>query len=155
REAVRRRLIADVPLGYFLSGGIDSGAVLASASALDPTALLNTFTLGFKEASFDESRFAREVAARFGAQNSLAWLDLDGAREMPPEVLARLDEPLGDASLLPTFLLSRFTRQQVKVVLTGDGGDELFAGYDPFQALAPAMLYRSFVPRPLHVLLRE
>lgn len=155
REAVRRRMVADVPLGFFLSGGLDSSAVLASAAGLDPKQTFNTFTLGFKEASFDESRYAREVAAVFGAQNSLAWLDLDTARELAPGVLSRLDEPLGDASLLPTFLLARFARQQVKVVLTGDGGDELFAGYDPFQALAPAMLYQSFVPRPLHVLLRE
>lgn len=154
-EATRRRLLSDVPLGFFLSGGLDSSAVLAAAAKLLPKENIQTFTLGFKEPSFDESQYARKVAAHFGVNNETDWLEIDTARDMAQSVLSRLDEPLGDASILPTYLLARFTRQRVKVALSGDGGDELFAGYDPFSALAPAALYRRFVPRPLHVLLRE
>ena len=153
-EAVRRRVVADVPLGFFLSGGIDSSAVLAAAASFLPAHNLKTFTLGFKEPSFDESEPARRVAELFGTQHHVDYLDLDAARDLAPQVLARLDEPLGDASILPMYLLSRFTRRQVTVALSGDGGDELFAGYDPFSALTPAKWYRSLVPRPLHVLLR-
>ena len=154
-EAVRRRLISDVPLGFFLSGGVDSSAVLAAAAKFLPAESLSTFTLGFKEPSFDESEHARKVAEAFGAPNDTEWLGLDTARDVAQSVLARLDEPLGDASILPTYLLGRFARKKVRVVLSGDGGDELFAGYDPFRALTPAKLYRAFMPRPLHVLLRE
>jgi asparagine synthase (glutamine-hydrolysing) len=153
--AVKRRLLSDVPLGFFLSGGIDSSAVLAGAARALPAENIKTFTIGFKEPSFDESGYAREVAAIFGASNEIDWLEIDTARDIAQSVLSRLDEPLGDASILPTYLLARFARQHVTVALSGDGGDELFAGYDPFRALAPAKLYRSFVPRPLHVLLRE
>lgn len=154
-EATRRRLLSDVPLGFFLSGGLDSSAVLAAASQLLPKQNIQTFTLGFKEPSFDESEYARKVADHFGVNNETDWLEIDKARDIAQAVLARLDEPLGDASILPTYLLSKFTRSRVKVALSGDGGDELFAGYDPFSALAPATLYRRFVPRPLHALLRE
>ncbi len=154
-EAVRRRLVADVPLGFFLSGGIDSSAVLAAAARFLPREKLKAFTLGFTEPSFDESEPARRVAEAFGAQHAIDWLKLETARDFAPAVLSRLDEPSGDASLLPTCLLARFTRKHVTVALSGDGADELFAGYDPFRALAPARLYRSFVPRPLHALLRE
>jgi asparagine synthase (glutamine-hydrolysing) len=82
-------------------------------------------------------------------------LDLDAARDLIPHVLSRLDEPLGDASILPTFLLSRFTRRHVTVALSGDGGDEMFAGYDPFVALPWARLYHASVPQPLHRLVRS
>ena len=154
-EAVRRRLGADAPLGFFLSGGVDSSAVLAAAGRFLPPDRLKAFTLGFSEPSFDESGPARRVAQALGAAQAIEVLDLDGARASALDVLSRLDEPSGDASVLPTALLARFTRRQVKVALSGDGADELFAGYDPFSALAPARLYRAFVPRPLHALLRE
>lgn len=153
--AVKRRLISDVPLGFFLSGGIDSSATLAAAASFLPPDALRTFTVGFTEPSFDETAYASTVARHFHARHDVDWLDLDTARDLAPEVLSRLDEPLADASILPTYLLSRFTRRHVTVALSGDGGDELFAGYDPFAALTPARLYRAFVPRPLHVLLRE
>jgi asparagine synthase (glutamine-hydrolysing) len=154
-EAVRRRMVvADVPLGFFLSGGLDSSAVLAAATRYAPAESLSTFTLGFTEPSFDESTYARQVADALGAKNDIAYLDLEKARECAQMVLSRLDEPLGDPSVLPTFLLGQFARQSVKVVLSGDGGDELFAGYDPFSALMPAGLYSNLVPRPLHQLLR-
>ncbi len=154
-QAVERRLIADTPVGFFLSGGVDSSAVLAAAARVLPRERLRAFTLGFSEASFDESGPAREVAEALGATHALERLDLHTARACALDILSRLDEPSGDASILPTALLARFTRQEVKVALSGDGADELFAGYDPFSALAPAQLYRAFVPRPLHVLLRQ
>jgi len=149
-QAVRRRLISDVPLGVFLSGGIDSSTVLAMAAQHRPVGSIKTFTIGFTEPSFDESPYARRMAAAVGSAHQEKRLDLDTARDLLPSVLGRLDEPLGDASILPTYLLSEFTRQHVTVALSGDGGDELFAGYDPFKALGPARLYAAAVPHGLH-----
>jgi asparagine synthase (glutamine-hydrolysing) len=153
-QAVRRRLIADVPLGLFLSGGIDSSGVLAGAAAAMPVEQVKTFTIGFREASFDEASYARQVASRFGSRHRERILDLAEARSLAPGVLQRLDEPLADGSIMPTHLLSRFTREEVTVALSGDGGDELFAGYDPFAALGPADLYDRTVPASLHRTLR-
>ena len=149
-QAVRRRIISDVPLGVFLSGGLDSSAVALAAERALPAGALKTFTIGFTEASFDESPFARRVADVVGSDHDERVLQAEGAAELMPEVLARLDEPLGDASLIPTYLLSRFTREQVTVALSGDGGDELFAGYDPFEALTIAGHYARFVPAGIH-----
>ena len=149
-RAVQRRLISDVPLGVFLSGGVDSSAVTALASRHLPKGELKTFSIGFDEKSFDESEYARRVADLFGTDHHMEKLSLDRAHTLLDECLARLDEPLGDSSLLPTYLLNRFTRQHVTVALGGDGGDELFAGYDPFRALDRARLYQSVFPRPIH-----
>jgi len=149
-QATRRRLISDVPLGIFLSGGIDSSGVLATASQHIKPDQLSTFTIGFTEPSFDESGYAQGVAERFGTKHHCEMLDLDAAVTLIPTVLQNLDEPLSDPSIIPTYLLSRFTRRHVTVALSGDGGDELFAGYDPFKALGPASLYNALVPRGLH-----
>lgn len=147
--AVRDRMVADVPVGIFLSGGIDSSTVaaLAAKSCQLP---VKTFTIGFDEPSFDESKFAALAAQHIGSHHHVRMFSLEHARELIPEVLRRLDEPLGDASILPTSMLSAFAREQVKVALGGDGGDELLAGYDPFAALSKAALYQRLVPRPLH-----
>ena len=153
-RAVRRRLMSDVPLGVFLSGGIDSSAVTAFASRHLPAGQLQTFSIGFDEKSFDESDYARQVAICFGTDHHTETLSLDQAHGLLNECLARLDEPLGDSSLLPTYLLNRFTRRHVTVALGGDGGDELFAGYDPFRALGRAKLYQSIFPRPIHSAIR-
>jgi len=153
-QAVRRRLAADVPVGVFLSGGIDSSAVTAFAARHVPAGRLATFTIGFPEASFDESEPARRVAAHFGTEHHAETLAPGEARALLPEIAARLDEPMGDPSLLPTWLLGRFTRRRVTVALGGDGGDELFAGYDPFRALRAAAAYARWVPRPLHQAVR-
>jgi asparagine synthase (glutamine-hydrolysing) len=149
-EAVKRRMISDVPLGVFLSGGIDSGAVLSQLARHVPASSIKSFTIGFTEPSYDEASQARELAACFRTDHKEQRLELDRARDLIPQVLGRLDEPLGDASILPTYLLSSFTRRFVTVALTGDGGDELFAGYDPFKALTPARLYAKLVPHGLH-----
>jgi asparagine synthase (glutamine-hydrolysing) len=154
-KAVGARLISDVPLGLFLSGGLDSSTVLWAAARHRPAASIQSFTIGFTEPSFDESEHARRVARHFGTEHREQILDLDTARDLVTPVLGRLDEPLGDASLLPTYLLSAFTRSRVTVALSGDGGDELFAGYDPFQALTPARFYDRLMPRGLHRGLRR
>ncbi len=152
--ATRRRLVADVPLGLFLSGGIDSSAIAALAAKAIGGPQLNTFNIGFTEPSFDESQPAREMAGYLGCNHKTRQLDIDEAVDLLPQILSKLDEPQGDASLLPTWLLSRFAREHVTVALGGDGGDELFAGYDPFRALRMAKLYSNVVPRPVHKALR-
>lgn len=152
--AVKRRLMADVPLGVFLSGGIDSSAVAALAARHLPAGRLRTFSIGFTDPSFDESAYAREAAAIIGCTHECEILDLDRASDLLPGLLARLDEPMGDASILPTWLLSGFTRRHVTVALGGDGGDELFAGYDPFKALRWAGQYARLVPRSIHPAIR-
>lgn len=152
--AVKRRLMADVPLGVFLSGGIDSTAVAALAAKHVGTGKLQTFSIGFTEESFDESPFAQRAAEFLGTRHELEVLDLDKAVDVLPQIFDKLDEPQGDNSLLPTWLLSRFTRRHVTVALGGDGGDELFAGYDTFRGLAKAEQYDNLVPKPLHQALR-
>lgn len=154
-KAVKRRLMSDVPLGVFLSGGIDSSAIAALAAKHVPAGQLNTFSIGFNEPSFDESSYARLIAEKLGTNHREEILDLDKSTALVADIAARLDEPLGDGSLLPTFLLSRFTRQHVTVALGGDGGDELFAGYDPFRALTKAELYSKIVPKPIHAGIRH
>ena len=154
-RAVKRRMTADVPIGVFLSGGIDSSAIAALAAKHVPPGDLNTFAIGFDEPSFDESRYAKLVAVKLGTRHREAVLNLDRSLELLPDIFTRLDEPLGDGSLLPTYLLSRFTRQHVTVALSGDGGDELFAGYDPFRALRKAEAYSRLVPKPLHAGIRH
>lgn len=153
-EATARRLVSDVPIGIFLSGGLDSSAILAAATKRVPGNSLNTFTIGFTEESYDESGFARIVAEHIGTKHDQKILDLAQARDLIPSVLDRLDEPTSDSSLIPTYLLSAFARQHVTVVLSGDGGDELLAGYDPFKALAPAAIYTAVVPKPVHAAFR-
>jgi asparagine synthase (glutamine-hydrolysing) len=149
-QAVRRRLISDVPLGIFLSGGIDSSAVLAFAARSLPAQNIKTFCIGFEEATFDESTYAREVAEAIGTDHSDDKLPRGRARDLLDEVLTRLDEPLGDPSILPSFVLANFARKRITVALSGDGGDELFAGYDPFKALDIARHYSAIVPGWLH-----
>ncbi len=149
-EAVKRRMLSDVPLGVFLSGGIDSSGVLAAATRANGGNPIETFSIGFNEPSFDESKYAQIMATASSSRHHLRMLSINDARDLIPPLLATVGEPLGDPSLLPTFLLSRFTREKVTVALSGDGGDELFAGYDPFRALAPASIYYKFVPAPIH-----
>ena len=154
-QAVRRRLISDVPLGIFLSGGIDSSAVLAFAAKEGAANRLKTFTIGFREKSFDESGYARQMAATIGCEHREDILEKQAMLDVMPQVLSRLGEPLCDPSILPTYLLSAFTRKHVTVALSGDGGDELFAGYDTFAALGPAQAYARCVPAPMHRGLRR
>jgi asparagine synthase (glutamine-hydrolysing) len=149
-QSVRRRFMSDVPLGILLSGGIDSSAITAVAASILGETKIKTFSIGFREDSFDESRFAKRAAGLFDTDHHLEYLSMEKAKDLVPNVLARLDEPMGDSSLLPTYLLCRETRRYVTVALGGDGGDELFAGYDPFHALRLAEIYQKVVPKPIH-----
>jgi asparagine synthase (glutamine-hydrolysing) len=152
--AVKRRLMSDVPLGFFLSGGIDSSSVAALAARHMDRARMKTFSIGFDEASFDESRYADQMASALGTNHHSDVLSLEKACSLLPDIVQRLDEPMGDSSLLPTYLLCGHTRSQVTVALGGDGADELFAGYDPFRALRAAEAYNRFMPRPVHEAVR-
>ena len=129
--SVRRRMVADVPLGVFLSGGVDSSTVAALAAR---ERAIDTFSVRFTDPSFDESRFARKVAAHLGTRHHEEELSLDEAARIVAEVGGLLDEPVADGSIVPTYLLSRFARRHVTVALGGDGGDELFAGYPTYVA---------------------
>ena len=149
RRAVERRLVADVPLGAFLSGGIDSSAVVALMAELAGSERVKTFSIGFDDRAgdgFDESAHARRVAAHLGTDHHEQRLDGRALLAALPEVGAFLDEPLGDASVIPTFLLARFTRGAVTVALSGDGGDELFAGYPTFAADPAGRLWFDGLP---------
>ncbi len=146
RESVRKELISDVPLGVFLSGGIDSSAVTAMMSQLGTE--VKSFSVGFAERSFDESRYARQVAQHLGTDHHELTLEPSMLLDLIPKLPTLLDEPLGDASIIPTYLLSAFTRRHVKVALGGDGGDELFAGYPTVQAHRLAGYYNR-APRVL------
>jgi asparagine synthase (glutamine-hydrolysing) len=141
-RSVRLRLMSDVPLGVFLSGGIDSSTMVAVMSRLMPAARIKTFSIAFAERSFDESDYARRVAGHFGTDHRQWVCTPADLLKLFPQVVDCLDEPLGDASIIPTYALSRFTREHVAVALGGDGGDELFAGYPTFQAEIYAKHYR-------------
>lgn len=149
RESVRRRLVADVPVGIFLSGGIDSSTVAAFAAELAGPDNVHTFSVGFSEASFDESGHARKVAAYLGTRHREERLHPQMLLDVLPAVTDFLDEPFADASVVPTYLLSAFARRHVTVALGGDGGDELFAGYQTFLADRWGRLYFDHLPRAL------
>lgn len=150
RQSVRRRMIADVPVGLFLSGGVDSSALAAVARMDDPNVEIQSFNIAFKEASFDESSYAQKVAKHCGTKHRHDLLLIDNVADLLPKALACLDEPMGDSSIIPTYLLSEFTRRHLKVALGGDGSDELLGGYDPFKVLAWAKRYQQLTPRGVH-----
>ena len=140
-----------MPIGVFLSGGVDSSSVAAALCEVEPAQSVRTFSIGFEDPSFDESGHARAVARHLGTDHHERTFSVKTAYDLLPEVAAWLDEPFGDASILPTHLLSRFAREQVKVVLGGDGADELLAGYPTFKAERAAGLFRR-LPRPAQAL---
>lgn len=138
REGTRARLVSDVPLGVLLSGGIDSSTIAAAMADCVPASQIKTFSVTFEDKSFDESSHARTVAQHLGTEHHEERLSPQVMIDILPEVADFMCEPLGDGSLIPTYLLSRFTRETVTVALGGDGGDELFLGYPTFQADAVA-----------------
>jgi asparagine synthase (glutamine-hydrolysing) len=145
-EAVRLRMIADVPLGAFLSGGIDSGSVVASM-ALQSRAPVKTFSIGFEEASHNELAAAALVAGKYNTEHHEIVLRPD-CIHLVSSLPRYFDEPFGDSSAIPAFLVSEFAAQHVKVALSGDGGDELFAGYDSVRMTA-RMRFADYLPQVL------
>ena len=139
--AVARHCRSDVPLGVFLSGGIDSSSVAAAVRANDPGRAFQTFSIGFDDPSFDESPHAKAVAQYLKTDHHERVFSAAAVLDLLPEVVTWLDEPFGDASVLPTHLLSRFAREHVTVALGGDGADELMAGYPTFAAEAASQWF--------------
>ena len=148
RDAVKQRMIADVPLGVFLSGGIDSSAVVALMQAQSDRPV-KSFTIGFTEAGYDEARHAKHIAAHLGTDHTKLYVSAERTMAVLPQLASWFDEPFADSSQVPTYLISEMTRRHATVVLSGDGGDELFAGYN--RHIIAATLWRRIEtwPRPL------
>ena len=145
-EAVRLRMVSDVPVGAFLSGGLDSSSVVAMMSGL-ASEPIKTYTIGFEDSGYDETPYARQVANQFGTLHSEQILATD-ALDVIEDIAWYLDEPLGDSSVIPTYMVSKLAAKDVKVSLSADGGDELFAGYDKYVVENRERNYR-FIPSPV------
>jgi len=144
-EVVEKEMVSDVPIGVLLSGGVDSSAVAAMMTRASP-GNVKSFSIAFDDPSFDESKFAHQVAQHLGTEHYELKLTPTMALDLLPRIADCMDEPLGDGSLVPTFLLSQFTRRYVKAALGGDGGDELFGGYSTLQAHRLVEYYERLVP---------
>ena len=145
-DAVACRLISDVPLGCFLSGGIDSSLVAAHAQEL-VSGRLKTYTVGFENSSMNEASYAAEIARHLRTDHHEIMISRQSVIDEFPDILSRASEPVGDDSFLPTFVISRETRREVTVALSGDGGDELFCGYDKYRQFSAAQRLRRLFPR--------
>jgi asparagine synthase (glutamine-hydrolysing) len=156
RDAVKIRLVSDVPLGAFLSGGIDSGAIVALMSELGASPV-RTFSIGFEQKEYDELQYARLVAQRYGTMHE-EFVVRPNALEILPRLVWHYNEPFADSSAIPTFILSELTRRHVTVALNGDAGDENFAGYERYRANVLASRYYDAMPgalrRPIDLLAR-
>lgn len=143
-DAVKIRLVSDVPLGAFLSGGIDSSTIVALMSKVMDQPV-KTFSIGFEDSSYNELGYARTIAEHFKTDHKEFIIKPD-ALDLTEKLVHHLDEPFGDFSIFPTYLVSKIAREHVKVVLSGDGGDELFGGYDTYVADWTDRQYRKYVP---------
>ena len=152
QDSVRLRLVADVPVGVLLSGGIDSSLVTAMAVRICSRPI-KTFTITFPgHAAYDEGPYARLVARHFGTEH-MEMVAEPTTVELLPELARQFDEPIGDSSLVPTYLVARMVRQHATVALGGDGGDELFGGYQRYSSVQRQETIRRFIPRPIRKLI--
>ena len=149
QESVESRSVSDVPLGTFLSGGVDS-SVVSLCLAQQSEKKIDTFSVGFEKKSFDETDKSRTVANLIDSNHHEFILSEGDLKENVDQILLNFDEPFADSSSLPTYLVANKTRQEVKVALTGDGGDEVFGGYNKYYMGKMNRQYASIVPRPLH-----
>lgn len=154
RAAVRTRLVADVPLGAFLSGGLDSSLVVALMAEHEPDSV-NTYTIGFDQPEFDESEHAARIAAHLGVQNTVRVLRGRDVLDQLPDLVRYFDEPMADYSVLPTLAVSKLAREHVTVALTGDGADEELGGYKYYLAQRAAEPYMDVVPAEFRALLAK
>ena len=146
RKIINRQMVADVPLGAFLSGGIDSSCVVSIMQSISRNKI-NTFTLGFEEQNYDESGKARNLANYLGTNHHELKVSEKQIQELIPTVATMFDGPFGDSSQFPTYLISKFAREHVTVVLSGDGGDELFAGYSRYSRIKKFYSYINKIPK--------
>ena len=151
-QAISRQLIADVPVGCFLSGGIDS-SLISSLAAQRIGRSLKTFSIGFEESAYDESPYAAAIARHIGSDHHELIVTPKQAMDVIPLLPTMFDEPFGDSSQIPTYLVSQFARKQVTVCLSGDAGDELFGGYNRYLTLPKLWRKASLLPRPLRLAL--